>query len=72
MGQYPHSVIEYPMPHYWVSDRLLWIVQEYYHKFDMRFSTKSFTTEWQSLDVGIPMGCAISLPLFVLVMEMVI
>jgi len=38
----------------------------------MRFSTKSFTTDWPSLDVGIPMGCAISSLLFVLVMGMVI
>jgi len=68
----PHSVIEYAMRHYWVPERLRKIVQECYHKFVMRFSSKSFITDWQSLDVGIPMGCTISPLLFALVIEMVI
>ena len=48
------------------------MVEYYYEKFKMRFTTKNFTTSWQELAVGIPMGCAISPLLFVMVKEMVI
>jgi len=36
----------------------------------MRFATQSDITEWQKLEVGIPMGCSISHILFVLIMEL--
>jgi hypothetical protein len=71
-GSVPHDVIDYAMVHFWVPERLRKVIRVYYEKFKMRFSTKSFTTTWQDLAVGIPMGCAISPLLFVLVMEMII
>lgn len=71
-GSVPHSVIDFALSHYWVPDRLRKMVECYYEKFKMRFTTKNFTTSWQELAVGIPMGCAISPLLFVMVMEMVI
>jgi len=48
------------------------IVQEYYHKFDMGFSTKSFTADWQSQDPALQWGVQSQPLLFVLIMEMVI
>ena len=45
---------------------------KYYNKFKMRFTTTDFTTEWQSLEVGVGAGCTISGILFVLVMEMLL
>ncbi len=44
----------------------------YYDQFWMRFATQSYVTEWQKLEVGIPMGSTISPILFVLVMELLI
>ena len=38
----------------------------------MRFSTKECITGWIPLQVGIAMGCAISPPLFVLAMQIVL
>lgn len=71
-GSVPHRIIDFAMEHFWEPGRLRDIVGKYYQKFKMRFPTRNFTTDWQSLDVGVPMGCAKSPLLFVLVMEMVI
>ena len=38
----------------------------------MHFSTTKYTTKWQELEVGIPMGCVISSLLFVMAMEVII
>ena len=46
-------------------------MRQYYQDFRMRFSTQVFTTGWQSLEIGIPMGCAISPILFVLAMDVI-
>ena len=40
--------------------------------FMMRFTTKKYTTDWQRLEVGIPMGCTVSPLLFVMAMELII
>ena len=48
------------------------MVRKYYDLFKMRFTTGTFTTEWQRLEVGIAAGCTISVILFVLVMEMLL
>ena len=44
----------------------------YYDQFWIRFVAQSDITEWQKLEVGIPIGCAIYPILFVLVMELLI
>jgi len=71
-GSVPHQIIDYAMEHFWVPEQLRRVISKYYQGFKMRFSVQQFTTGWQSLAVGIPMGCAISPLLFVLAMEMVI
>lgn len=48
------------------------MVRKYYDLFKMRFTTGSFTTDWQRLEIGIAAGCTISVILFVLVMEMLL
>ena len=45
---------------------------KYYDNFVMRFSTKTFTTNWHKLEVGIAAGCTISVVWFILVMEMLL
>ena len=45
------------------------ILQEYFSGFMMRFSTKTYTTRWVPLEVGIAMG---SPSLFVLAMQILL
>ncbi|XP_078679452.1 uncharacterized protein LOC144915086 [Branchiostoma floridae x Branchiostoma belcheri] len=68
-GSVPHALIKFAMQFLWIPDKVTNYVMQYYDNFHMRFSTTQYTTEWQRLEVGIPMGCAISPILFVLAME---
>ena len=70
-GSVPHAFIRYSMEFFWVPQSVVAMVEQYYNQFVMRFTTRSYTTEWQELQTGIPMGCTISPLLFVLVMEIV-
>jgi hypothetical protein len=54
-----------------VPEKVIHTVNMYIGQFRMRFTTKRFTTAWQRLEVGIPMGCTISPLRFVIVMEVV-
>ena len=47
-------------------------LMQYYDGFRMRFTTRSCTTRWQELEVGIPMGCTISPILFAMAMEVIV
>ena len=71
-GSVPHALIEFAMEFQWFPEKVRNFIMQYYSAFHMRFTTNQFTTSWQSLDVGIPMGCAISPILFVLAMEIII
>ena len=51
---------------FYIPDKLCVFLKSYFQDFKMRFSTKEFTTAYQPLEVGIPMGCAISQILFVM------
>ena len=71
-GSVPHALIEFAMEFMWIPEKVRSFIMQYYSDFRMRFSTTQYTTTWQRLEVGIPMGCAISQILFVLGMEEVI
>ena len=71
-GSVPHVLIEQAMEFFWIPEPVRAMVRMYYDKFKMRYTTGSFTTEWQRLEVGIAAGCTISVILFVLVMEMIL
>ena len=71
-GSVPHSLIQAAMDFFWIPKTVQKVLLEYYNKFKMRFTTGDFTTEWQSLEVGVAAGCTISGILFVLVMEMIL
>ncbi|GFN82159.1 reverse transcriptase [Plakobranchus ocellatus] len=45
-------------------------VRRLFSGFKIRFSTERYATDWINLEIGIAMGCTISLILFVLAMEM--
>ena len=68
-GSIPHKYIAFALEFFWVPKVIQQLILDYYSQFKMRFSTQSYTTEWQSLEVGIPMGCPVSPLLFVLGIE---
>ncbi|KAI8516566.1 hypothetical protein Bbelb_051470 [Branchiostoma belcheri] len=70
-GSVPHALIKFAMQFLWVPEKVTNYIMQYYDNFYMRFSTSEYTTGWQRLEVGIPMGCAISPILFVLAMEVI-
>ena len=69
-GSVPHKLIEKAMQFFYIPEHVQQVIMHYYGQFHMRFTTKEYTTAWQPLEVGIPMGCTISPLLFVLGMEM--
>ena len=64
--------IKFAMEFLWIPEKVRNFIMQYYSDFHMRFTTNQFTTSWQSLDVGIPMGRAISPIFFALAMEIII
>ncbi len=71
-GSIPHSLISFSMDFFHIPEKLQKFLMCYYDQFQMRFTTASYTTRWQDLQVGIPMGCTISPILFVMAMEVII
>ena len=48
------------------------MIESYYNKVDIRFTTKNFTTAWQRVEKGIITGCTLSVILFALTMSWLI
>ena len=71
-GSVPHAMIEEAMDFFWLPVEVRKMIMEYYDRFQMRFTTNDFTTDWQRLEVGIAAGCTISVVLFILAMEMIL
>ena len=71
-GSVPHQMIHNAMDFFWIPDEVQKMLMAYYNNFKMRFTTSDYTTDWQSLEVGIAAGCTVSVILFVLVMEMML
>ena len=71
-GSVPHQVIWLALNMYHVPDPMIQLLQNYFEDFQMRFTTKHYTTTWIPLEVGIAMGCTVSPILFVLVMQVIL
>ena len=67
-GSVPHTMIEEAIDFFWFPNELQEMIMSYYNNFQMRFTTGTFTTDWQRLGKGIAAGCTISVVLFILVM----
>ena len=67
----PHTLIEFAMEFFWISEKLRNLIMQYYGDFGMRLSTVQYAPTWQKLEVEISMGCAISPILYVLAMEVI-
>ena len=68
----PHLLIWKTLETHHVSRHVVQIIQTYFDEFMMRFSNKTYTTKWVPLEVGIAMGCAISLSIFVVAMQLLL
>ena len=68
-GAIPHAIIKFAMEFFHVPERMQKIILKYYDGFKMRCTMGQFTTSYQALEVGIPMGCTISPILFVMAMK---
>ena len=71
-GSVPHQLISTSLEFFHIPQKIRSLLGNYYDSFVMRFSVSEYTTSWQPLEMGIPMGCSISPLLFVLAMEMVL
>ena len=71
-GSVPHQLIWRELETHHVPKPVIQILQNYFHGFEMRFTTKSFTTRRVQLQVGIAMECAISPALFVLAIQVIL
>ena len=67
-----HHLIAKALDFFWVPNKVREVIVRYYNGFLMCFSAPKYTTKWQELEVGTPMGCVISQLLFVMVMEVII
>ena len=70
-GAVPHAMLCYDAQchFFWFPNELQKMIMSYYNNFQMRFTTGTFTTDWQRLDKEISASCIISVVLFILVME---
>ena len=67
-GSIPHKLIWKALETAHVSKRMMVLIDSYYNNAKIRFATKKFTTEWQTLEKGIITGCTLSVVLFTLTM----
>ena len=68
----PHVLLLKAMDFFHIPLEVQRIMKLYYDRFQMRFSTEDFTTEWHRLEIGIAAGCTISVIWFILVMELIL
>lgn len=71
-GSVPHQLLWKTLEAHHVPNSVVKILQDYFQGFSMRFSTRTYTTAWVPLQVGIAMGCAISPCLFVMAMQILL
>lgn len=71
-GSVPHELIDMALNYFHFPEKIRDIIMKYFRLAFMRFTMKKYTTRWQSLEIGIMMGCVISPLLFVLAMELIL
>ena len=68
-GSIPHNVIGKALEGAHVPEETRKLIGSYYDNVKIRFTTDSFTTEWQRVEKGIITGCTLSVVLFALTMS---
>jgi hypothetical protein len=69
-GAVPHVLILRALRYYNVPDKIINIIILYFSGVYGRFSSRTVTSKWQKFEIGIFMGCVISVIIFVLVMNL--
>ena len=71
-GSVPHKLIEFSLDFFHVPRILKSFLMDYYTSFQMKFSAGDYLTQWQKLEVRIPMGCMILPIMFAMAMEVLV
>ncbi len=71
-GSVPHLLIAYALEFFYIPDNIRTMIMNYFQDMHMCFALKKVTTGWQQLEIGIAMGCSISLILFVAAFEVIL
>ena len=71
-GPIHHSLVQEALKRYHVPNKIIEIIGDYYHNFQMRTVSGNTTSAWNYLERGIITGCTISATLFALAMNMLI
>ena len=71
-GSVPHSLVMLALQKYHVPGKVQDILKNYLDKLSFRFTTNSFTTNWQRLEKGIITGCTISVIVFIAAINIMI
>lgn len=69
-GSVPNSLTKLAFEKFHVPEKVSCILMNYFSSVFMRFTTHTYTTDWQALEIGIMMGCVISPLLCVMCMEL--
>ena len=69
-GAVPHVLIARALRFYNVPEKVINIILRYFSGVFGRFSSRTVTSDWQQFEIGIFMGCVISVILFVLCMNL--
>lgn len=68
----PHKLVEIALIRHPIPEKIRSIILDYYSDYRLRVSSGLLTSAWQRLEKGIITGCAISVPLFSLAMNMIV
>lgn len=68
-GSIPHDLIQLLLHHYYVRVSIQALITSYLGGIKLRFTSVNFSTNWQSLQSGIPTRCTISPTLFIMGMN---
>lgn len=71
-GSVPHKLLWTALNFFNIPDTITTLVKPHFQDLQFCFSTPSFTTTWQRLEVGIMAGCTISPLAFTMAMELII
>lgn len=66
----PHKLVQTTMTKHHVPHHVVDLILDYYEQFRMRVTMGEITSVWHKLEVGIIIGCTISVTLFALAMNM--
>ncbi|MCP3680179.1 MAG: hypothetical protein GY782_08010, partial [Gammaproteobacteria bacterium] len=69
-GAVPHVLIIKALRYYNIPNKIINIIILYFSGVYGRFSSRTVTSKWQKFEIGIFMGCVISVIIFVMVMNL--